>query len=586
MSIDSTSNTRHGIKLQKLSGIVRKSNNKKFEGTFEVLPQNLSDSSDDDSISKSMINSIGLEFDAMNIETPKVLSLSKPCSSTTLLDSEDEDGSRNMQLESANPLSIVPQFNEDSTNDKLQIQQLKKQIGVRDSEIKSLRKELLENNGETSNIDGVDYKNSRIFDLAKKSRRLTVQYEKEKSKNFVLVNRIKELESKSKSQINEPDKSKEPNSPNNNECSKSSTIKTLKDRLALSTRKLEEERIQNQTLKTDIRNLQKVLNQEIGEGYSVEKLLKGESNWKFRAEQIQILKDKIASLRTKVDRQKISSVTDNHRNGLNQLESVKRKELEMALISVEKHKKDYAEVKQKNDGLLARIKILETDNKDLKAKLGVLLKKADNDDQLIRALQSLKQPHIKQNKASNDNCTIQELELQCSQKSNQINALECRLKELESQIQTMRSVDVEEFNSDDENSSKIRCLLESYRMEIVTLTRSKEKAEERLLEQQNINLEQSIENKALLTLENEMKHLESKLPREKSALKRDRSPTRQETATIESLNDTIDMLRDENDALKLSIQTTMASKAQDLQLYGDLLDQTRDMFEKQLNISL
>ncbi|KAJ2998211.1 Coiled-coil domain-containing protein 13 [Globomyces sp. JEL0801] len=490
MSIDSTSNTRHGIKLQKLSGIVRKSNNKKFEGTFEVLPQNLSDSSDDDSISKSMINSIGLEFDAMNIETPKVLSLSKPCSSTTLLDSEDEDGSRNMQLESANPLSIVPQFNEDSTNDKLQIQQLKKQIGVRDSEIKSLQ-----NNGETSNIDGVDYKNSRIFDLAKKSRRLTVQYEKEKSKNFVLVNRIKELESKSKSQINEPDKSKEPNSPNTNGCSKSSTIKTLKDRLALSTRKLEEERIQNQTLKTDIRNLQKVLNQEIGEGYSVEKLLKGESNWKFRAEQIQILKDKIASLRTKVDRQKISSVTDNHRNGLNQLESVKRKELEMALISVEKHKKDYAEVKQKNDGLLARI-------------------------------------------------------------------------------------------NDDENSSKIRCLLESYRMEIVTLTRSKEKAEERLLEQQNINLEQSIENKALLTLENEMKHLESKLPREKSALKRDRSPTRQETATIESLNDTIDMLRDENDALKLSIQTTMASKAQDLQLYGDLLDQTRDMFEKQLNISL
>lgn len=51
-----------------------------------------------------------------------------------------------------------------------------------------------------------------------------------------------------------------------------SESKTIKDKLSSATRKLEDERMANVSLKKELGNLYKVLAQEVGDGYNLEKV--------------------------------------------------------------------------------------------------------------------------------------------------------------------------------------------------------------------------------------------------------------------------------------------------------------------------
>ena len=66
--------------------------------------------------------------------------------------------------------------------------------------------------------------------------------------------------------------------------------KTLKDKVGYYLRKLEEERMAQQTLKQEIKHLRRVIAQEIGEDVPIESIIIGTSTWKGRQQQITLLK--------------------------------------------------------------------------------------------------------------------------------------------------------------------------------------------------------------------------------------------------------------------------------------------------------
>ncbi|KAJ3273182.1 Coiled-coil domain-containing protein 13 [Terramyces sp. JEL0728] len=345
------------------------------------------------------------------------------------------------------------------------IETLRKEMKAKDGEIKSLRKELQDGLSLVATEDAIsdsfqngNFQQAKIIELAKKARRLTVQYEKEKTKNMMLLGRIKELET-----------------PLVEDVKSAANIKSLqgntKEKLFYSMRKLEEERMHNQTLKQDARTLTKLLQKEVGDSVSVEQLLKGENNWKGRGEQIIILKEKIKELQRKCQSESKANtpipstpvVKPNSR-----IEELKRKDLEKAIAEAEKCKSDYSELKKRTDGLQSRIRILETDNKEYRSKIKILLDKSENDDKLISAL---KQELKKQKKhIENKNSTVfQNLKSICAEQQETIQNLEARI----AKMADIKPVESNEIQGLQVQIAQFTLLIETYKNEIKSLRESK-----------------------------------------------------------------------------------------------------------------
>jgi hypothetical protein len=118
--------------------------------------------------------------------------------------------------------------------------------------------------------------------------------------------------------------------------------------------------LQTASLKKETQGLHKILVQELGEGYSVEKLLKNEASFKGRAEQIFILKEKIKELTRKyqLTRQKDNGCGFISAKPLT-AQSIMLKKVENELsVQFAKAQEEVLEYKRRSDGLTARIKYL------------------------------------------------------------------------------------------------------------------------------------------------------------------------------------------------------------------------------------
>lgn len=111
--------------------------------------------------------------------------------------------------------------------------------------------------------------------------------ETERTKNAQLAARIKSMEHaayKSSTPSN-------PSVPNDIEESAVKTeLKQLKDKIALLTRRVEEERSQKMMLKTELRQTQTALQLELGEFQPIRNVLESKGTWRGRAQQIANLK--------------------------------------------------------------------------------------------------------------------------------------------------------------------------------------------------------------------------------------------------------------------------------------------------------
>ncbi|KAH6593495.1 hypothetical protein BASA50_007305 [Batrachochytrium salamandrivorans] len=508
----------------------------------------------------------------------------------------------------ANPLLPDPSLSEFQEK----VKKLKADCCIKDKEIASLRKEIIGglhavsmsgaedtvlNTPSLSNIS----KDAKIIELSKKARRLTVVYEREKSINLSLQNQLKKIEQRSV-------RMKQANKKN---LLRFPEIKILKDKIAQVTRKLEEERISSQGLKADLRLAQKALVLEIGEDLPIQKIVKGEvGGWKGRAEQIALLKDKIKDLSHKLSGKLSNNAVlgrdtglgdydhydQKNRESIHRIESTRQSHLDKTTVKLEKSLQDISSLKSKYDAVVARNKTLEMSVKDYKSKIGILLKKGENDDHFIKVLQQeAAKVKIKLGQSHDD--VFVSLRSLCADQVGQIQEQSKRIHELELDVLEEKNKTTQAANLAVENSTvsieksdnqplhekTIEC--DAYQ----TLTKALQ-LEISALRSTNRDMESKLEIAEHSLVKNALplEHGSEKKQPVVSQLKGNKLKTRPGIETqvapevTSRLMSKIDVLVDENDSLKASLQTTSEAKRKDLDFYRNLLDTTRAMFEKDI----
>ncbi|KAJ3215142.1 hypothetical protein HDU67_000770 [Dinochytrium kinnereticum] len=172
----------------------------------------------------------------------------------------------------------------------------------------------------------------KIIELAKKVRRLNVALEREKSAKSKLLEHVK------------------------------------------TSRRLEDERAQSKNLKSDLQNAQKAIASELGAD-------------------VPIAQDKIKELTAALSSANLNPAEDltaerKTREKFAEVQSSKKKELDRLSVEFQASQEHLRELKVKYNSATSRNKYLESEIRDMKSKIGMLVEKSEKDDVLILRLQS------------------------------------------------------------------------------------------------------------------------------------------------------------------------------------------------------
>ncbi|KAI9359210.1 hypothetical protein DFJ73DRAFT_817354 [Zopfochytrium polystomum] len=325
-----------------------------------------------------------------------------------------------------------------------------------------------------------DRKEKKIIELSKQIRKLNVALERERAAVSRMASRIKDLEaSQAESTRQEPVPSDE----------KPAETKLLKERVAQLVRKVEEERIQSQSLRSELRHAQKCLVAEVGDEVAASKALNMPSGWKGRAQQIAMLKEKIREL-SSVQQQcchKCSEADpqnplsdgspdkepDKARASLKKIELLRRQEFEKATQELQVLHSANSDMRKKNEASTARIKYLEKQMIDLKSKLELLLDKSGKDAALIKALQDELDKGSSQKPPAED-IVVRNLTILCAEQKEQI-------QQLEEQMQGLQRADQgQQLVGQDQSAEGYQSTIRSLTQENERIRRGKKLLEEQL----------------------------------------------------------------------------------------------------------
>ncbi|CAI2368600.1 unnamed protein product [Moneuplotes crassus] len=247
----------------------------------------------------------------------------------------------------------------------------------------------------------VDFKDKKILELARKNRDLQVRIESLKNKAARAMEEVIRLK-----QGDEMPPSEETKTMNR------TNISTLSEPPAEGSDenykkkfKKQEERIVKlrndvQKYKTDFEKALKIIEREVGEGKSIDEILKEDSNWKGRAQKIEMYKAKIKKLKldygdsvstttfTSEFQAPKSHATKNLETiGMNRARELDKLKEEIVVVTDQ-----HESLQQKYKGACARKKAVENEMKELKnlmaEKVKILIDKTENDDKLIKALRN------------------------------------------------------------------------------------------------------------------------------------------------------------------------------------------------------
>lgn len=134
---------------------------------------------------------------------------------------------------------------------------------------------------------------AKIVELSKKLREIVAEMESEKTKCKQLAKKCEDL----KLQIANPKEchSERPIEQNTNseEQKSAEEVKGLQEKLKQSESKMADWRNQCQILKQELKLANRVISQEVGEGFNLHSLISGKSTWKGRTQQIITLQQKV-----------------------------------------------------------------------------------------------------------------------------------------------------------------------------------------------------------------------------------------------------------------------------------------------------
>lgn len=173
-------------------------------------------------------------------------------------------------------------------------------------------------------------------------------------------------------------------------------------------KKITKLRNENQEQKILIEKATRILEREIGEVVDIHELAKDESQWKGRAQKVEILKAQVKKYKAQLGFNAENSImTDgglsvisegsvfsgkvtHAEKKIQQLGEKKRDDLDQLKFQIEELKEELKEVKTKHKAALARRDTLEKQLKTIKTDFGLkikmLLDKAENDDKLVAML--------------------------------------------------------------------------------------------------------------------------------------------------------------------------------------------------------
>ncbi|CAM6088021.1 unnamed protein product [Calypogeia fissa] len=274
------------------------------------------------------------------------------------------------------------------------ITDLKVQRDTSEAEVKRLREVLsIIGSGEG------DLREAKIIDLFKKNRYLNLCLEKERNRASKMANQIKFLQEELLAKANEITSTK---SGGLKLTDVEKAAEFWKDKHTKIVAKLQIVQARTDMLLNEIAKLQHIIKREVGEHIPTQKVLDEGGTWRGRAEQIALLKDqldeankKIRKLESSSESQLKTSVFDTdeytaieirHRNTIDKINYERQKELDKLGTNYAALREHWQETKAKLDKTVARKNILEADIRNMKAKVGVLVSKSENDDLLINAL--------------------------------------------------------------------------------------------------------------------------------------------------------------------------------------------------------
>lgn len=322
---------------------------------------------------------------------------------------------------------------------------LTKQLDESVEKCELLRIEIDVNNKFRNPVTGAQLATSKIVELSKKLREMTVELgaSKLQCKQFEkMIKQFSALEEASRAGV---DRS----------CGDTSTIaddqKKLKKQLENLQLKLFRTRSDGERLKTQLEIAYKVIEKEVGkEAEVVLKAFKDDNQtWIGRAEQIATLRQKVSELTEKLDSRKSCFVMNR-----NKVDALKAREKEMKieyLKEIQDLKAQIEELKKSNVGAKARYNVLEGELKDERHKIKILTEKSNTDDEMIEILKKKVKINTSENFKKEELISALEKQLASIKEEMKLNKTKCddlvralavrdeKIREQEDKLKTMNN---------------------------------------------------------------------------------------------------------------------------------------------------
>ncbi|KAK9856800.1 hypothetical protein WJX84_000939 [Apatococcus fuscideae] len=166
---------------------------------------------------------------------------------------------------------------------------------------------------------------------------------------------------------------------------------SFKEKWEYCAHKLHQNDVQVGQLKSERDRYARALLREVGDEVPMEKVLDEGSDWRGRAQQISLLRDRVreASLQQGTTGMSTGSRHNSrHRAHLESMRAGQQQETERLRSEVAAFQNELDRQKLRSDSAVARMQTRAAEMKSIKAKLAVLLDKNSNDDKLIEALRA------------------------------------------------------------------------------------------------------------------------------------------------------------------------------------------------------
>ncbi|XP_076379645.1 uncharacterized protein LOC117229239 [Megalopta genalis] len=238
----------------------------------------------------------------------------------------------------------------------------------------------------------------KIIELSKRCREQAAEIEVLKSKckslETSLNNKETELENEKQRdrKHSKIDSSQEKGTENDRLKEDEDRVKQLNEKLQQTQMKLYESKNACSSLKLEINKLNKLLCSEVGENVNLSNLSNQPGGWRGRAEQIQLLQQKVAELQSRLSdyegtqKTSIASVDRKCMAGLRSMEKERRQYIENCVKQLRQSEIAIESQKRKLEASKARIKVLEHELNAAKGCIAVLNEKRSHDDQMIETL--------------------------------------------------------------------------------------------------------------------------------------------------------------------------------------------------------